>query len=143
MSRRIQTNAHESVTPASAAGEPIAHDVLVIGAGISGINTAYRLRTRMPQLSFTVLEARDEIGGTWDFFKYPGVRSDSDMYTYGFSWHPWRRRILGDGDEIMSYLHECVSKHGFEDCLNLSHRVVKAHWSSGIERWTIDVDHKG
>lgn len=143
MSRRKQANAHEFVLPASAAGEPIAHDVLVIGAGLSGINTAYRLKTRMPHLSFTVLEAHDEIGGTWNFFKYPGVRSDSDMYTYGFSWHPWRGRILGDGDKIMSYLHECVSKYGLEDFLNLSHRVVKAHWSSGIERWTIDVDHKG
>lgn len=121
----------------------MARDVFVIGAGLSGINTAYRLRTRMPHLSFTVLEARDEIGGTWDLFKYPCVRSDSDMYTFGFSWHPWRHRILGDGDEIMSYLHECVSTYYLEDWLNLSHRVIKADWSSGTERWTIHVDHKG
>lgn len=97
----------------------------------------------MPHLRLAVLEARDQIGGTWDLFKYPGVRSDSDMYTFGFAWHPWRHRILGDGDEIMTYLHECVSTYGLEEYLNLSHKVVKADWSSETQRWTIHVDHKG
>ena len=143
MSRRRQANAHTAAPSAPASGEPIAHDILVVGAGIAGINTAYRLKTKMPHLSFTVLEARDNIGGTWDIFKYLGVRSDSDMYTFGFAWNPWRHRALGDGDEIMSYLHECVSTYGLEGHLNLSHKVVKADWSYGAQRWTIHVDHKG
>lgn len=138
MSRRRQTNA-----PAEGAGELIENDILVVGAGIAGINTAYRLKTKMPHLSFTVLESREEIGGTWDIFRYPGVRSDSDMYTFGFPWHPWRGRVLGDGDEIMSYLHECVSTYGLKDYLNFGHKVVDADWSSETQRWTINVDHKG
>lgn len=104
---------------------------------------AYRLQTRMPHLAFTVLEARENIGGTWDLFKYPGVRSDSDMYTFGFAWHPWRHRDLGNGDEIMSYLHECVSTYGLDKRLNFRHKVVAADWSSQVQRWTVQVDHDG
>lgn len=143
MSRRRQTNAPAHAAPAPGAGEPTTHDILVVGAGIAGINTAYRLKTKMPHLSFTVLEARDELGGTWDRFRYPGVRSDSDMYTFSFAWHPWRYRVLGDGDEIMSYLHECVSTYGLRDYLNFSRKVVNADWSSETQRWTVRVDHKG
>ncbi|KAG8164075.1 hypothetical protein KVR01_005993 [Diaporthe batatas] len=143
MSRQRQTNTQPARSIVPSAGEPISYDVLVVGAGIAGINTAYRLKTQMPHLSFTVLEARDEIGGTWDLFRYPGVRSDSDMYTFGFAWHPWRRRVLGDGDEIMAYLHESVSKYGLEEYLKLGHKVVKADWTSAAQRWTVQVDHKG
>ncbi|ROW01942.1 hypothetical protein VMCG_05623 [Cytospora schulzeri] len=139
MSRRRQVNADTAAAP----GEPIAHDILIIGAGLTGINTAYRIQTEMPHLSFTVLEARGDIGGTWDLFKYPGVRSDSDMYTYGFAWHPWRHKLLGDGDEIMSYMHECVSKHGLDKRMNFRHKVMAADWSSKIQRWTVQVDHEG
>lgn len=80
MSRRRQNNSQGPTV-----SQPIEHDNLIIGAGIAGINTAYRLKTKMPHLTFTILEARDEIGGTWDIFRYPGVRSDSDIYTYGFA----------------------------------------------------------
>lgn len=117
------------------------HDVLIVGAGLAGINTAYRLQTNMPHLSFEVLEARDDIGGTWDLFKYPGIRSDSDMYTFGFAWHPWRQRVLGEGSEIKSYLHECVSTFGLDKRISFRHKVVKADWSSETQRWTVQVNH--
>lgn len=142
MSRRRQVNVDTAAAPVPP-GEPIPHDILVIGAGLAGINTAYRLQTEMPHLSFTVLEARDDVGGTWDLFRYPGVRSDSDMYTFGFAWHTWRHKLLGSGDEIMSYLHECVSTYGLDKYLNLRHRVAAADWSSTAQRWTVQVDHEG
>lgn len=134
MSRRRQVKADTASAPAPP-GESgaIAHDILVVGAGLAGINTAYRLQTQMPHLSFTVLEARNGIGGTWDLFRYPGVRSDSDMYTFGFAWHTWRHKLLGSGDEILSYLHECVSTYGLDKYLNLRHKVVAADWSSGTQ----------
>lgn len=143
MSRRRQANAHTPPAPTTAAGEPIAHDIVIVGAGLAGINTAYTLQTRMPHLSFTILEARSDIGGTWDLFRYPGVRTDSDMHTFGFAWHPWRYKLFGDGDEVMSYLHECVSAQGLDKRLNLKHKVVKADWSSGAQRWTVQADHDG
>ncbi|KAK7743938.1 hypothetical protein SLS53_003960 [Cytospora paraplurivora] len=124
-------------------GEPTAHDILIIGAGLTGINTTYRLQTEMSHMTFTILEARGDIGGTWDLFRYPGVRSDSDMYTYGFAWHPWRHKLLGDGEEIMSYLHECMSTYGLEKYLKLRHKAVAADWSSSTQRWTVKVDHDG
>ncbi|KAJ4392033.1 hypothetical protein N0V93_005654 [Gnomoniopsis smithogilvyi] len=123
--------------------EPIYHDVLIIGAGMAGINMAYRLQTQMPHLSFRVLEARNDIGGTWDFLKYPGLRSDSDMYTYGFVWRPWRHRLLGDGAEILSYLHECVSAFGLDERISFRHKVIKADWSSEMKQWAIQADQNG
>lgn len=144
MSRRQQASAPKAAVPTTVTvGEPNAHDILIVGAGMAGINMAYRLQTKMPHLSFRVLEARDDIGGTWDFFRYPGLRSDSDMYTYGFAWHPWRHRVLGDRGEIMSYLHDCVSTFGLDKRISFRHKVVKADWSSEMEQWAIQVDHNG
>lgn len=143
MSRRRRAKAQTTTASAAPAAETIAHDVLIIGAGLAGINTAYRLQTKMPHLSFEMLEARSNIGGTWDLFRYPGVRSDSDMYTFGFAWHPWRHKLFGKGDEIMSYMHECMSTYGLDKRLKLRHKVVNADWSSETQRWTIQVDHDG
>ncbi|KUI64105.1 FAD-containing monooxygenase EthA [Cytospora mali] len=145
MSRRRHANPDAAAAPAASAppGEPLALDVIIIGAGLTGINMAYRLQTGMPHLSFTVLEARGDIGGTWDVFRYPGVRSDSDMYTFGFAWHPWRHKLLGDGDQILSYMHECVLAYGLDKRLHFRHKVVAADWSSKKQRWTIQVDHDG
>lgn len=143
MSRRRQANAHTAAAPPPPAGDAIAHDVLVIGAGLAGINAAYRLQTRMPHLSFAVLEGRSDLGGTWDFFKFPGVRSDSDMFTFGFAWHPWRHKTMGNADEILSYMHECVSLYGLDRRMNFRHKVVRADWSSETQKWTVQVDHDG
>jgi cation diffusion facilitator CzcD-associated flavoprotein CzcO len=123
------------------------YDVIVVGAGIAGINTAYRIQTSLPGVKFTILEARDNIGGTWDLFQYPGVRSDASMYAYGFEWHPWTsENPIGTGEQIRKYLADAVSKYGIGNNIRFGHRVATADWSTeGGMRWTlsVDVDDKG
>jgi monooxygenase len=116
-------------------------DVIVVGAGLSGIDAAYRLTTECPSRSFTVLEARDAIGGTWDLFRYPGVRSDSDMFTLGYPFHPWKSaKTIADGESILSYVRETARKFGIEPRIRFKHRVVAARWSSSEARWTVEVE---
>jgi monooxygenase len=115
-------------------------DVVVVGAGISGIGAAYHLQTLCPDRTFTILEMRDDIGGTWDLFRYPGVRSDSDMHTLGFSFKPWvDDRSIADGPSIMRYLRETVAEFGIDRHIRFGHRVVAAAWSSDTARWTLTV----
>jgi len=115
-------------------------DVLVVGAGISGISAAHHLQTQCPEKSFLILEGRDSIGGTWDLFKYPGIRSDSDMYTLGFSFRPWRDpKAIADGPSIMSYLHGAVEDDGLYDKIRFGRKVVKARWSSQEAQWELTV----
>ena len=115
-------------------------DVLVVGAGISGISAAHHLQTRCPEKSFLILEGRDSIGGTWDLFKYPGIRSDSDMYTLGFSFRPWRDpKAIADGPSIMSYLRGAVEDGGLQDKIRFGRKVVKAQWSSQDAQWELTV----
>ncbi|HEU5230979.1 MAG TPA: NAD(P)/FAD-dependent oxidoreductase, partial [Ktedonobacteraceae bacterium] len=99
-------------------------DVLIVGAGISGICMAYYLQARCPQRRFTLFEGREAIGGTWDLFRYPGVRSDSDMYTLGYSFHPWRNpKVIADGPSILQYLHEITETFGIDQQIRFNHRV--------------------
>ncbi|KAK8036306.1 hypothetical protein PG993_008920 [Apiospora rasikravindrae] len=115
-------------------------DVVIVGAGISGINTAHRLKTKMPNLTFTILEGRGDIGGTWDMFRYPGVRTDSDMYTYGFSWNPWTHGpSFAKGSALMAYLRESIAKAGLGPYIRLSQRVESADWSSKSKSWALNV----
>jgi monooxygenase len=115
-------------------------DVLIIGAGISGISAAVHLQQRSPSKSFTILERRPRIGGTWDLFRYPGVRSDSDMYTLGFRFKPWTHaKAIADGPSILKYLSETVSEHNLTDKIQFEHHVTRAHWSSETARWSVDV----
>jgi len=115
-------------------------DVLVVGAGISGVSAAHHLQTQCPEKSFLILEGRDSIGGTWDLFKYPGIRSDSDMYTLGFSFRPWRDpKAIADGPSIMSYLRGAVEDGGLQDKIRFGRKVVKAQWSSQEARWELTV----
>ena len=103
------------------------YDVIIVGAGISGISAAYYLQDLCPNKSFAMLEARSSIGGTWDLFKYPGIRSDSDMYTLGFAFRPWRsRKSIADAEDIMSYLHETKNELGLEEKIKLNHKMVSA-----------------
>ncbi|HEU4810554.1 MAG TPA: NAD(P)/FAD-dependent oxidoreductase [Nocardioides sp.] len=119
-------------------------DVLVIGAGLSGIGAACRLVTEHPQRSVAVLEARAASGGTWDLFRYPGVRSDSDMYTLGYRWRPWRGdRALADGPSILSYVREVAREYAVDRLVRYDHRVVGASWDSSTALWTVEVEHAG
>jgi len=116
-------------------------DVLIVGAGLSGIGAAYHLQTKCPNKRFAIFEARDSLGGTWDLFKYPGIRSDSDMYTLGFSFKPWTDpKSIADGPAIMDYLHETVREFGIDRKIRYRHRVQQVSWSSVEGRWTIDVE---
>jgi len=115
-------------------------DVIVVGAGLSGIGAALRLRHSRPGSSLTVLEARTTSGGTWDLFRYPGVRSDSDMFTLGYRLRPWRRdRALADGSEILDYLRETARETGVAELIRYDHRIVGAQWSTATSRWTVTV----
>lgn len=117
------------------------YDVIIIGAGISGINFAYRLQTQNPDLSYTILEGRDAIGGTWDLFKYPGVRSDSDLYTFGFPWRPWtEQRAIAEGSLILDYVKESAAVYSIEQEIKFKHHVDGANWSSEQQAWSINVN---
>ena len=124
---------------------PAAHvDVLVIGAGLSGIGAAAHLTRTLPDTSYVVLEGRDASGGTWDLFRYPGIRSDSDMFTMGYAFRPWlREETLGSGERILEYLRATAREYDVESHIRYRHRVVRASWDSGTARWTVEADHDG
>ncbi len=127
---------------ASGAGTATEHvDVLVIGAGLSGVGAAAQLRTRHPARSIAVLESRDAMGGTWDLFRYPGIRSDSDMFTFGYKWRPWRSDVaLADGPLIRDYIHTVAREYGVDRLVRYRQRVTNAAWDSGERRWTVTID---
>lgn len=113
-------------------------DVLIVGAGISGIGAAYHLQDRCPGKSFAILERRENLGGTWDLFRYPGIRSDSDMYTLGYSFRPWTNpQAIADGDAILEYLHDTVRENDLERHIRFRTNVQHASWSSRDARWTV------
>jgi monooxygenase len=113
-------------------------DVLVIGAGLSGIGAAWHLQALCPDRSYAILEARDAIGGTWDLFRYPGIRSDSDMYTLGYRFRPWREgKAIADGPSIKAYIEDTARDHGIDRRIRFGHRVVGAEWSSAAASWTV------
>lgn len=116
-------------------------DVIVVGAGLSGIGAACHLKMECPQKSFVILEGRAVMGGTWDLFRYPGVRSDSDMYTLGYRFRPWRdRKAIADGPAILRYIRETAAEHGVDKMIRYNHRVKDASWSSDDARWTVEAE---
>ncbi|MGV0111865.1 flavin-containing monooxygenase, partial [Arthrobacter sp. CP30] len=116
-------------------------DVVIVGAGLSGIGAAYRVATGLPGKSFTVLEARGAIGGTWDLFRYPGVRSDSDMFTLGYPFRPWTEaKAIADGSSILSYIRETAEDPRIRERIRFRTKLVGAAWSSEDARWTLDLD---
>lgn len=120
---------------------PNFYDCLIIGAGISGINVAYRLQEQSPNQSYAILEARDSLGGTWDLFKYPGIRSDSDMYTFGFEFYPWKEyRTMADGASIKQYLNDAATTFGINKHIRYRHKVLSANWSTDQQNWTFKVN---
>ena len=114
-------------------------DVLIVGAGLSGIGAGCHLKRQCPGRSFVILEGRDCSGGTWDLFRYPGIRSDSDMYTLGYAFRPWTEaKAIADGPSILRYVRETAREHGIEPHIRFQHRVVSAAWSSADARWTVE-----
>lgn len=119
-------------------------DVLIIGAGLSGIGAAHHIQSAFPGRTYTILEARESIGGTWDLFRYPGVRSDSDMYTLCYRFRPWAQpQAIADGPAILQYIHETAAEAGIDRRIRFRHRVVRAEWSSEDAQWTVEADHDG
>lgn len=116
-------------------------DVLIVGAGLSGIGAAHHLQTESPWASYAIFEARDAIGGTWDLFRYPGIRSDSDMFTLGYNFRPWRGdKAIADGDSILEYIRDTASEAGIDRNIRFGHRISSAEWSSDEGRWLITAD---
>ncbi|GAA1093183.1 flavin-containing monooxygenase [Tsukamurella spumae] len=119
-------------------------DIIVIGAGISGIGAGHYITTELPSKSFAILEGRSTFGGTWDLFKYPGIRSDSDLHTFGYEFKPWESKdSIADAHKILDYLHETMEENDLLDKVRYDHKVVSADWSSEDGRWTLQIDHAG
>ncbi|MCB0978734.1 MAG: NAD(P)/FAD-dependent oxidoreductase [Acidimicrobiales bacterium] len=113
-------------------------DVLIVGAGLSGIGAAWRLQAECPWVDYAIFEARDSMGGTWDLFRYPGIRSDSDMFTLGYSFRPWDgSKAIADGASILAYIKETALEAGIDQRIRYHHRIVSADWSSEEARWTV------
>ncbi|WP_280250890.1 flavin-containing monooxygenase [Nocardia abscessus] len=118
-------------------------DVVIVGAGLSGIGAAYRLQTECRGKTYAVLEARDALGGTWDLFRYPGIRSDSDMFTLGYPFKPWRdAKSIADGPSILRYITETATEHGIDRHIRYRTRVLAADWDSGTARWTLTLEQR-
>ena len=119
-------------------------DVLIVGAGISGIGAAYYLQKEHPGRSYAILEARGASGGTWDLFRYPGIRSDSDLHTFGYEFKPWRDEdAIASADKILAYLRETTAENGIDANIRFRHKVLGAAWSSDEARWLVDVERFG
>ena len=117
-------------------------DIVIVGAGISGVSAAVHLRKKCPKKTIRILEARDSLGGTWDLFRYPGIRSDSDMHTLGFSFKPWREaKSIADGPSILKYVNETAEEHGLLDLIKFNCRLKKAEWDSDLARWTMKIEN--
>jgi len=119
-------------------------DVVIVGAGLSGVGAAYHLQARCPERSYMILESRAAMGGTWDLFRYPGIRSDSDMYTFGYAFRPWTGgKVFADGPAIRDYIEATASENGIDTHIRYGHRVVGANWDSDKALWTVTAEHEG
>jgi monooxygenase len=122
-------------------GSPEHLDVLIVGAGLSGVGAAWHLQDRCPGKGYAIFEARGELGGTWDLFRYPGIRSDSDMHTLGYRFKPWTEaKSITDGASILEYVRQTATDHGIEERIRFHHRVVAADWSGEDSRWTVEAE---
>src|SRR3954467_5216135 len=121
---------------------PELYDVIIIGAGVSGLGAACHLQRECPGKHYLILEARDAIGGTWDLFRYPGIRSDSDLHTYSYDFKPWYGPPIASAPEILHYLHEVVDENKLEPHIRFGHRVTSATWSTTDAQWTLDVQNE-
>src|SRR5580698_5190926 len=116
-------------------------DVLIVGAGLSGIGAACRLAAELPGISYDIVEARGSSGGTWDLFRFPGIRSDSDMFTLCYPFRPWTgSQAIVDGPAILEYVRDTAGEFGIDERIHFNHRVIGASWSSADARWTVEVE---
>ncbi|MFL5824936.1 MAG: flavin-containing monooxygenase [Thermoleophilaceae bacterium] len=116
-------------------------DVLIVGAGLSGIGAGYYLESKLPGKTYAILEAREDMGGTWDLFRYPGIRSDSDMHTLGYKFRPWTEaEAIADGPSILRYVHDTAREYGIDRKVRFNHRVVRAEWSTAGAQWTVEAE---
>jgi monooxygenase len=129
----------------TAHGNPSEHlDVLIVGAGLSGIGAAHHLQEAFPWRRYAIFEAREDLGGTWDLFRYPGIRSDSDMHTLGYRFRPWTQaKSITDGDSILEYVRATAREGGIDAKIRFNHRVLAAEWSSEEARWTVEFERDG
>src|SRR5271169_5471172 len=118
-------------------------DVLIVGAGLSGIGAAYHLQQECPSKTYAILEGRSTSGGTWDLFRYPGIRSDSDMFTLGYRFRPWREaKAIADGPSILKYVKETAAEYGVDQHIRYEHLGIRADWSSAAAAWTVEALRK-
>lgn len=126
-----------------ATSKPHHVDVLIVGAGISGVGAAYHLKTQLPGTTFLALEAKETYGGTWVTHRYPGIRSDSDMHTLGYRFKPWREaKAIADGPSILKYIQETAAEYDVDRHVRYQHLVTKAEWSSESATWTVEAKRK-
>src|SRR3990167_1570773 len=119
-------------------------DVVIVGAGLSGIGAGYHLQNAAPDRTYTILEGRGAIGGTWDLFRYPGIRSDSDMYTLGYAFKPWvEAKAIADGPSILNYVRETAAENGIDRHIRYGHMVKRASWSTEAAAWTVEAEVAG
>src|SRR6201991_494602 len=119
-------------------------DVVIVGAGLSGIGAGYHLQTSCPGRTYAILEGRDAIGGTWDLFRYPGIRSDSDMYTLGYAFKPWTEaKAIADGPSILKYVRQTATENGIDRHIRYGHKVKRASWSTADAVWTVEAEVEG
>ena len=128
--------------PRSDRSETQHFDVLIVGAGVSGIGAAHHLQEQFPDRSFVILDAQDNHGGTWWTHRYPGVRSDSDLFTYGYRFKPWRGPSIAAGEEILNYLDEVIEEDDLAQHIRYHHRATAASWSTEDRRWTVEVTRR-
>ncbi|MEZ6028272.1 MAG: NAD(P)/FAD-dependent oxidoreductase [Hyphomonadaceae bacterium] len=135
----------DTLTEATLSPAPARHvDVLIVGAGLSGIGAAWWLQKQCPGKTYAILEQRDAIGGTWDLFRYPGIRSDSDMYTLGYAFRPWKEaKAIADGPSILKYVRDTAAEAGIDQHIRFHHKVVSASWDSETARWTVTAETEG
>jgi monooxygenase len=118
-------------------------DVLIIGAGLSGIGTACQVTAELPNKTIAVLERRERLGGTWDLFRYPGIRSDSDMYSFGYKFRPWQElKVMADGPSIRQYVADTAAQYGIDEKIHYGLKIVYADWSTAESRWTVTALHE-
>src|ERR1700726_3851024 len=132
-----------ATTRNASAAQSVEHfDVLIVGAGISGIGSAYPLTRQLPGTRFVILESQESFGGTWLTHKYPGIRSDSDLHTFGYSFKPWVGPPIATSEEIRAYMGEVIAENGLEQHIRYRHRISSASWSSETNLWTIEAVRK-